>query len=143
MKIVIDTKEQQAWSFPRYVEVKRQGLPTADYALEGDLGFAIERKSLNDFVKTVCTKDWGRFSRELLRMMDQSFPARVIIVEALFTDIIYHKYNHPDIRPKFVIKRISELTMMRVSILFCDNPTSAAGLCWKILQVRKGLIEDE
>lgn len=142
MQITIDTREQQAWSFPEYIKTKREALGAGDYALLGDRSFAVERKSLDDFVGTI-SSGWPVFQKELMRMRDAEFPARVIIVEADWSEVINHDYNHPEVLPHFVLKRVAELTLMRVSVLFCSNPTSAAGLCWKMLETYKGLIEDE
>lgn len=134
--ILIDTREQTPWSFPpELVKATRATLPAGDYALEGDqYNFAIERKSLDDFVGTI-TSGWDRFCAELAIM--QSFSDKVVIVEGSFSEIIYHKYNHPSVPPKFVIRRIAELTLAEVHVLFADDPISAAGLAWKIFEVRK------
>lgn len=132
--IVIDTREQTPWHFPPDVcETCMFPLKAGDYALRGDSNFSIERKSLDDFVGTV-SSDWDRFLRELDRM--KGFPARVIIVENQYKEIINHGYSHPQVRPRFVIKRIAQLTMMGVSVLFADDRTMAAGLCYSILKRR-------
>jgi ERCC4-type nuclease len=135
MRIVIDSNEQQPWSFPEnlVVPIKRK-LPTADYALDGDLCFAIERKSLDDYVGTI-TSGWERFQDEMKRM--EIFPARIVIVEAAFSDVIEHKYNHPSVYPWFVVSQTAELIYSGVSVLFVDNPVSAAGLAYKILEKRR------
>ena len=80
LRIVIDTREQQPWHFPRHLAaVSRGTLSAGDYALEGDRGFAIERKSLPDFVGTI-SSGWERFRRELERM-----PAGAARVAAEYT----------------------------------------------------------
>lgn len=134
LTIIIDTREQTPLSFPGHlVRSVRGTLRAGDYALMNDCGFAIERKSADDFVGTIST-GWDRFQREIDRMAD--YPAKVIIVEASFSDIINHQYNHPAVPPSFVCKRISELVMQGVCVLFADNPVSSAGLCYKILKER-------
>ena len=141
MKIIIDTREKHAWAFPCEVaETSRGTLPTGDYALEGDPFFAIERKSLDDFVGTIAS-EWERFQREIERM--QFYPAIVIIVEANFADIINHAYNHPSISPSFVLKRTAELVFLRACVLFCDNPISAAGMAYKIFVEREKFLKKE
>jgi ERCC4-type nuclease len=141
MQIIIDTREQTPWGFPvELATTKRGTLPAGDYALDGDYGFAVERKSLHDFIGTV-VREWDRFNRELERMAH--FPARVIIVEASFHNIIHHEYD-AQVIPALIIKRVAQLTMMGVAVLFVDDPISAAGLCWKILDERaKAIGEDE
>ena len=65
MEIVIDSREQQPWHFsPELVRVSRGTVRTGDYCVKGDRLFAIERKSLNDFVGTIST-GWERFQREI------------------------------------------------------------------------------
>ena len=132
--IAIDTREQTPWHFPPEVcKTVLSPLNAGDYAVKGDSKFSIERKSLDDFVGTVST-GWDRFLRELDRM--NGFPARVIIVENTYKTIMEHGYSHPQVRPRFVVKRIAQLTMMNVSVLFADDRTMAAGLCYSILKRR-------
>lgn len=137
MKIIIDTREQCPWHFGDLAEVSRGTLPTGDYALAGDSGFAVERKSLSDYVQTI-TSGWQRFRRELDRM--KSYPVRVVIVEGEWMDILTGKYPG-NVPPPAIIARTSELIMDNVSILFCSNSTAAAGLCWRLLVERKKRLE--
>jgi ERCC4-type nuclease len=90
LSIVIDTREQAPWGWePHLATTRVQGLAAGAYALEIDceqvkrretlaVRFAVERKSLDDFLGTIST-GWERFQRELDRM--ELFPARVVIVE--------------------------------------------------------------
>ncbi len=134
LKITVDTREQQPWAFPDHLaEVTRATLRAGDYALEGDFGFAVERKSLDDFVGTL-SSGWDRFLRQLMRMA--SHASKVVIVEGSMAEVIKHEYNHPRVKPVFILKRIADLTMLGVSILFADNPVTAAGLCFAILKRR-------
>ena len=143
MRIVIDTREQQPWAFRRdMADTCRGTLKAGDYALDGDDGFAVERKSLDDFVGTV-SSGWDRFKRELVRMSEAQFPARVVIVEADWMDVIDRHYNHPEVSPHFVLLRLAELTLDGVLVLWCSNRTAAAGLCWKLLAVRERMLESE
>jgi ERCC4-type nuclease len=137
MKIIIDTREQSPWHFGDLAEVSRGTLPTGDYALAGDTGFAIERKSLPDYVQTI-TSNWQRFRRELDRM--KRFPVRVVIVEGEWMDILTGKYPG-NVPPPAIIARTSEMIMDGVTILFCSNSTAAAGLCWRLLVERKKRLE--
>ncbi|MFA5322050.1 MAG: ERCC4 domain-containing protein [Smithella sp.] len=140
LNIIIDTREQTPWAFPADKAICERGtLSTGDYALKGDDNFSVERKSLQDFVGTVST-DWERFNAEIERMV--YYPAAIVIVEGSFTDILNREYDHPEITPGFVFKRIAELAMMNVTVLLCDNPVSSAGMCYKILMERKKQIEN-
>lgn len=134
LHIVIDTREQQPWHFPSHLAVVSRGcLPVFDYALEGDPGFAIERKSLNDFIGSIAS-GWDVFLRRFDKV--PQWPAKIVIVEGNISQILAQEYNHPDVKPKFIIRQISVLTMMGVAILFADNPTTAAGLAYRILLER-------
>lgn len=140
LHIVIDTREQQPWSFAGVAETSVGTVESGDYALAGDSGFAIERKSLDDFAGTI-SSGWDRFQNELDRMDEMMFPARIIIVEADWMEVIQHDYNHPDVKPPFVLKRVAELLYDGVSVVFCSNRTAAAGLCWRLLYERKQRLE--
>lgn len=141
MKIIIDTREQRPWSFPaECAETTRGTLSVGDYALDGDTGFAIERKSLDDFVGTV-SSGWERFTRNQLDVMDdRKMHPQVVIVEARWLDIIHHKYTSR-IEPPFYLKRVAELTFRGVSVLFADDPLAAAGLAWTLFHYRMKEIE--
>ncbi len=141
--ITIDTREQQPWGFHGMADVQRGTVPAGDYALAGDeTGFAIERKSLDDFITTtVCQAD--RFQRELDKMDEMMFPAKVVIVEADWMDIISHDYTSPEIDPPLILRRVAELTLDGVEILFCSNPTASAGLCWRLLYERYKRLEKQ
>ena len=155
IKISIDTREQSPWVFPEeFATTCRATIPTGDYSLAGDeLGFAIERKSLNDFLGTIST-GWERFRRELTRMRDQGFPARVVIIESnardigpsicpVSGDIIPAKHNHPKITPQFALSRIADLTINGVSVLFAGDAAYAAIIALTILRKRDAYLRAE
>ena len=143
LQITIDTREQTPWHFPPESAVTTIGtLKTGDYAITGDDGFAIERKSLDDFVGTIST-GWERFERELMRMA--SWPAQVVIVEGLLSELTFTTrqgevippaHSHYRITPQFIMKRIAELTMRGVSVLFAENAELAAALAFNVLKER-------
>jgi ERCC4-type nuclease len=142
MTIIIDTREQNAWSFTGLADVRKEKLDAGDYALDGDHGFAIERKSLPDLIGTIAGKadQWERFGRELDRMAASAFPARVVIVEASYAAVLAGDYPS-NVKPVFVMKRLAELTLQGVAVLFADNGVSAAGLAYMILRTREQQLE--
>jgi len=154
LRIVIDTREQSPWAWEECdASVEIHGLVAGDYALWQDcepvrgrdsyaVRFSIERKSLEDFLGTIST-GWDRFQRELDRM--SGFPARVVIVEGSFSECCFSgddgcvsppPHNHPCLTPVFVARRISELTMMGVSVLLAGNAGLASGLAYRIFRRR-------
>lgn len=142
LKLRVDTREQRPWFFPEeYATVRRDTLEYGDYALEGD-SWAIERKSLTDFVGTVCA-EWDRFVRELARMPVE--PQRVIIVEAGLADALEYikETTSPDKcsdRMKYFMRRVAQLTMIGVSVLFCDSAELAAIVAWRLFRRRAAFL---
>ena len=140
LRVVIDTREQRPWAFPPdLAEVSRGTLRTGDYALAGDDAFAIERKSLDDFLGTI-SSGWERFLREIGRMEGAGFAARCVIVEADFEACCFHQtaagelvppaHSHQQLSPRFVARRIAELSFMGVSVLFAGCADYAAALAY-------------
>ena len=156
LHILIDSREQAPWAWDANdATTEIAGLSAGDYALASDteepkrkgqlrpVRFAIERKSLEDFLGTI-SSGWDRFNRELERMA--AFPARVVIVEGDFSACCFATgedgaclpppHNHPELHPAFVARRIAELTMMGVSVLLCGNAQYAAGMAYRIFRRR-------
>lgn len=145
MVIVIDTREQRPWSFPPHIEVEVGTLRTGDYALKNDEQFAIERKSADDFVGTV-SLGWHRFVKELNRMDVANFVAKVVIVECDVETfcfrirqgtIIPPDHEHTRCTPQFLMKRIAELTMRGISVIFAGNAELASAIALRILIERE------
>ena len=145
MVIIIDTREQRPWSFPENVTVEVGTLRTGDYALKGDDHFAVERKSADDFAGTLST-GWHRFCRELNRMDEAGFPAKVIIVECDFETFCYTVNNgailppdheHVYCTPQFMMKRIAELTMRGAAVIFAGNAEHASAVALRIFIERE------
>lgn len=151
--ITIDTREQTPWVFPPGVCTRRGTLRTGDYAVAGDAGFAIERKSLDDYAGTIGS-GWERFLREIARM--DGWPARVIIVEGDARDLTFYEareregtvlvppqHSHHQITPQFAIRRTAELSMMGVCVLFAGDAELAATMALAILRQRAAQIQDQ
>ena len=143
LRITIDTREQQPWSFPPEVATTARGtLSAGDYCITGDDQFVIERKSLDDLVGTLST-GWERFLRELDRMEVMGSYPMIVIVEGTWMQILGHKYNHPRVSPRFVQSRLADLTFRGVHILFADNAHAAAGMAWVLFYHRMKIIAGE
>ncbi|MEW6197994.1 MAG: ERCC4 domain-containing protein [Planctomycetota bacterium] len=77
-RIVIDTREQEPWSFT--CATLRRALPAGDYSVDGlEHAVAVERKSLADFTRTVL-HEFPRFAAELDQLAQLSHAC--IVVEA-------------------------------------------------------------
>jgi hypothetical protein len=153
INIVIDTREQNPWAFDFTLANVRIGtLKTGDYALDGDAGFAVERKSLDDFLGTI-SSGWARFQREVFRAKEAMFPAFPIIVEGSFSSCVFSvdkdgniippSHNHPNLTPGFVVKRIAELTMMGCEVLFAERPDYAGARALAVLRERAEFLNKE
>ena len=114
------------------------------------MAFAIERKSLDDFLGTVFGQ-WERFVREIGRMEGAGFSAKVIIVESDFRQfcfleqngcIVNPKHNHPMLSPQAVMARLAELSFMGVSVLFCGDSQLAAAMAYALLVRRNKELEE-
>lgn len=137
LPIIIDTREQTPWNFPAELATcRRAKLNAGDYAIDGDEGFAIERKTLDDFVGTV-SSGWCRFLRELARMDDAGFTIKPIIVEANLADIYAGRHNHRKVGAGLIIKRISELMFFRAPVYMAGDTAQAIGLAWQMLAERR------
>lgn len=144
MPVIIDTREQRPWHFsPDVVSARVGTLKTGDYALVGDSTFAIERKSLDDFLGTISSR-WPVFCKEIGRM--EGWTAKVIIVEGDYRLCCFRidadgnmrcpAHDHDNLTPQFVMKRIAQLTMRGVSVLFAHDAELAAGLATAVLRER-------
>jgi len=145
LHIIIDTREQSPWAFdPAAVEAEIGTLKTADYALEGDDAFGIERKSMDDFLGTI-SSGWERFEREIERMA--GWVAKLIIVEGDYATCCFSQtldgeleppsHRHYMLTPQFVEKRIAQLSMRGVSVLFATDCHLAAGLATALFRERQ------
>jgi ERCC4-type nuclease len=95
--VVVDTREQEPYSFdPAHVTCVRRALPAGDYSLEGhEASFAVERKSLEDFVASAVTAR-SRFGRELRALGE--YDLACVVVEGSLADILARRYRsgaHP------------------------------------------------
>jgi ERCC4-type nuclease len=114
--VVIDTREQLAWSFagmqadaidgrrPIQVACVRACLPSGDYSLLGfENRIAIERKSLQDLFSTI-GQGRARFERELARLAVME--AADVVVEADWQTVIETPPERSQLPPKVVFRSV-------------------------------------
>ena len=88
--IVVDTREQQPYSFDKY-PVVRQKLDVGDYSILGlERRIAFERKNLDDYIQSV-VKARERFFAEMQQLAN--YEMKGILVEATLEDILQKKYT--------------------------------------------------
>ena len=94
MIIVVDTREQQPYTFAGLIEsggssaapIVYAALPSGDYSLQGyETHISIERKSLPDFLQSL-GRSRRRFEQEIVRLNDYHFA--VVIVEAEWSQVL-------------------------------------------------------
>lgn len=117
MRIVIDTREQEPYSF--IAPVIRHKLDAGDYSVEGfETRVAVERKSLPDFVNTVI-RQRRRFHAELIRL--RGYDAACVVVECVFRDIVDGKYR-ADVHPNALLGAIASIILdFNIPVFFCSD----------------------
>lgn len=129
MKIIIDTREQKAWTFDD-IEVINTKLDTGDYSIEGFADqIVIERKSsVSELAMNIVSK---RFWNELERMKDIKY--RIIICEFTEEDVATYPSKMPKylrsrirVRGKFILSKIREIEKeYKIKVEFCKNKVFA------------------
>lgn len=138
MIILVDTREQQPYSFDSYegVTVHRAGLESGDYSLPDHQHIvAIERKSIDDLIGCLTTGR-ERFAKELHRL--RPYLLRAVVVEASMEDVARGRYKS-QMAPQAALQSILAF-MVRFSIpfIFAGNRRGGEytthGLLWKYCQ---------
>lgn len=124
INIVIDTREQQPYSFdPERFETVRRALPAGDYSLVGsETRVAVERKSMPDFVSTVI-RARKRFHAELRKLAE--YEHACIVVEGSLRDLLEGRYPggaHPNALLGAVV---SICVDWGIPVYFCGDRQSA------------------
>ncbi len=133
MKLIIDTREQLSYR-PFFeglgLECVNRTLKTGDYSVEGyENSFAVERKSLNDFLSSI-TQNRARFARELERA--KRFGCFAVIIEADYFDIRNKNYL-ANIEPEVVFATIySWMIKYQIPIIFVGNREGGAIAVYKL-----------
>lgn len=150
LQITIDTREQTPWHFdPQDAVCVRGTLKTGDYALTGDDGFAIERKSLDDFLGTI-SSGWERFKKELARARAAGF-VMPIIVEGDADDMLWTAAdgvlvppcnNHPGVPAGLALQRIGEIWSLGGAVIPMKTVANSAAVAYSILLERRRTLED-
>lgn len=132
LTIRVDSREQLPVDFSsEYVKTIRECVPCFDYALEGDQdNFALERKSLSDFIQSVCIqKNWIRELHKIEKTKTWGLPI-IYILEFLRRDIMHYDYSifpSGTITSQFVRRRVAQMTYdYNVHMEFCEDREGAA-----------------
>jgi ERCC4-type nuclease len=143
MRIRVDTREQTPLDFSAYqADVVRGTVSTFDYALDGDQAhFAIERKSLADFVQSVSLVDhYRREVDKIRRAKDLGWLRLYYVVEADYMDVYAYDYNRfksGKVHPGLIYKRWRELAHDHgVHVVWAGDANGAAWAVYLLLKAR-------
>lgn len=159
LRIRIDTREQtplfvrpsNAWRFRRetvmsepidvtrwasdevcgYADFVKGGIGTFDYALDGDQdNYAIERKSLDDFIGSLATSEsWRRETAKVQSAHAAGIMPAVYVVEANMRDLIdyeYGRFTSGKVTSQYIFNRWSTLAHQhKTHIVWAGNRTGA------------------
>lgn len=138
--IIIDTREQQAWEFPRYSTANKK-LDTGDYSLGGleDVLCIERKKSVSEIASNITEK---RFEDVLERMTKYKYT--YMIFEFSLTDVLMypqgseiprHKWKYIRISPNFILKKLSEYMInYNIKIIFGDSPKNAEKIAMALMR---------
>lgn len=117
---IVDTREQQPYAFdPARVTCVRRALPAGDYSLDGfETSFAVERKSLEDFVASAVTSR-ARFGREL-RVLGE-YDLACVVVEGSLEDVLERRYRSGAHPSSVVGAALSIIVDHGVPVFFCGD----------------------
>lgn len=140
--IRVDTREQDALSFREFPVDEVVGtVKVFDYCIEGDTEFAVERKSLADFIGSLSSKrSWQRELNKIRKARDLGFRTIQYVVESSFEDLQNeetYKFSSK-VRPGFIMKRWRELTFREaVNVTFATNKQESARAVFLLLKSRQ------
>jgi ERCC4-type nuclease len=138
--IIIDTREQQPWSFDHYLTANRK-LDTGDYSIEGlESIVAIERKkSASEFANNVTESRFkdviDRLSKIKHSFLLLEFDLEDILIYPIGSNVPKKMWDKIKISPAFLIKNILDLQMLyNIHICFCGNSDNAEKMAEYILK---------
>tara|TARA_Y100000389_G_scaffold103441_1_gene100314 strand:+ start:7807 stop:8283 length:477 start_codon:yes stop_codon:yes gene_type:complete len=139
-RIIVDTREQQPWSFEDY-STSIAKLDTGDYSIEGlEDTICIERKKSVSEVANNITE--SRFKDVINRLKEIKYP--FILLEFDLNDVLRYPQgsNVPKrmwskirISPAFIMKNILDLELKHnINVIFCGDDASASKLASMIFK---------
>lgn len=138
--IIIDTREQQPWTFNNYTVANRK-LDTGDYSIEGlENILCIERKkSASEFANNIVE---SRFKDVLMRMNQLKysfilleFDLEDLLVYPIGSTVPKRMWDKIKITPAFLLKNILELQLnYNIIVYFCGDSDNAEKMAEYILK---------
>lgn len=138
--IIIDTREQQPWTFEHYTTANRK-LDTGDYSIDGlEHILCIERKkSINEIANNITE---SRFADVVERMTGYKyafvlleFDLEQVLNYPIGSNLPRRLWDKVKITPAFIMKHILELQINHnIKILFCGCSSNAEKMAEYILK---------
>jgi ERCC4-type nuclease len=129
--IIVDTREQQPWSFDHYAVANRK-LDTGDYSIEGlEEIFCIERKkSVSEIANNIVE---SRFKDVIARLAQYKYS--FLLLEFDIEDVLQYPigstlprrlWNKVRIKPAFIMKNVLDWQLKHdIKVIFCGNSSNA------------------
>lgn len=129
--IVVDTREQQPWTFDNYATAKKK-LDTGDYSIVGlEHLLGIERKkSISEFANNIVEKRFidvvTRLSRLKYPFLLFEFDLKDVLIYPVGSTVPKRMWNNIKISPAFLMKNIIELQLLHnINVMFCGSSSNA------------------
>lgn len=138
--IIIDTREQQPWSFETMNKTVAK-LDTGDYSLAGlENDFCIERKgSVSEFANNITEKRFkdviNRMSQIKYSFLLLEFDLEDILIYPVGSTVPRRMWNKIKVSPKFILKHILEMQIYNnIKVVFCGNAANAERMALTIMR---------
>lgn len=138
--IIVDTREQQPWTFDNYATAKRK-LDTGDYSVAGlEHLIGIERKkSVSEFANNIVEKRFedvvDRLSKLKYPFILFEFDLKDVLVYPIGSTVPKRMWNNIKISPAFIMKNIIELQILhKINVFFCGSPSAAEKMAEYLLK---------
>jgi hypothetical protein len=138
--IIIDTREQQPWSFEHYTTASRK-LDTGDYSIEGlENIVCIERKkSISEVANNLTESRFidviDRMSKYKYAFLLLEFDLAQVLSYPVGSTLPRRLWDKIKISPAFIVKHILELQINHnIKVLFCGSSSDAEKMAEYILK---------
>ena len=140
LKIIVDTREQQPWSFD-FNEIAVAKLDTGDYSVAGlEEVLCIERKkSVSEIANNIVEKRYKdltkRMSKYKYKFLMLEFDLDDVYRYPRIPDVPKKLWEKIKVSPKFIIKCLIELQVYyNIQVVFCGDHENAERLALSIMK---------
>ena len=138
--IIIDTREQQPWSFEHYTTASKK-LDTGDYSIEGleDIICIERKKSVTEVANNITESRFidviDRMSKYKYAFLLLEFDLEQVLNYPVGSNLPRRLWDKVKITPAFIIKHILELQLNHnIKVLFCGSQSDAEKMAEYILK---------